>query len=507
MKRQFFKTTLAALTTATLLCAGASADELDNFGDFGSDSGESKGVSVNGKAALDVRAFIDNGGDAEKLEMKAIPQSQLGFEYKGKISDSSIQIKLNEDIIKNHPIDVVDELAVKGYFNWFTVEAGKMKVVWGKGDKLHVIDNFNADDYTDFIIPDYIDRRVSTPMIKLGADFGVANLHLEGVYTPLLPVDRFAKSGRWTPAAYSTLSGTVKTSATTQVASAFSTYTQDLAGYSQYVTALGAAGAAAKLNQDATTYMTSLTNANSLNANPDSIYPDMMTLKYGQFGARLTGSAGPVDFGVSYYNGYYKQPSCNASKINSYVAKQLAGTATEDDKFLAYDKKQTFGVEAAAAVWHFNLRGEFAYNLTDDVAGTDPWVHNNSIAWLGGFDIDLPFWNMNVNIQETGTYILNGNECDKNALDVDYSKTGYSNNKVVANLSASFVNDKVVPEVTVVYGIEKGDVAVLPKISYKLSDGLTLYGSGLYLWSKDTDSEFYAWRNNSFVNLGAVYQF
>ena len=75
----------------------------------------------------------------------------------------------------------------------------------------------------------------------------------------------------------------------------------------------------------------------------------------------------------------------------------------EKDKFLSYDKKQTFGLEASSIIWHFNVRGEFAYNLTDDTDGTDPWVHNNSIAWLGGFDIDLPFWNANLNVQETGS--------------------------------------------------------------------------------------------------------
>ena len=83
--------------------------------------------------------------------------------------------------------DIIDELIIRGYFldNALTVEGGKMKIVWGKGDKLHVLDNFNADDYTDFIVPDYIDRRISTPMFRVVYSQASASaLSLEGVFTP-----------------------------------------------------------------------------------------------------------------------------------------------------------------------------------------------------------------------------------------------------------------------------------------------------------------------------------
>lgn len=512
MKKHFLKTTLSAMTMTAFLCSAVSAqssdltgfgDDFNSFDDNSFSSDSSSNVNVNGTASIDIRSYITDD-DADSITTSAVPQAKLGFEYKGKISDSSVQLKFNDDILKNHPLDIVDELSLRTTFDWLTIEAGKMKVVWGKGDKLHVIDNFNADDYTDFIIPDYIDRRISTPMLKLGGDFGVNNLHAEVIYSPLLPVDRFSKNGIWTPAAYTTLSKTTEAAATTAVKNAFTAYNQALIAVSQAPTN---AAALAQLEAAGTAYMTALTNANALSAEPDSIYPELNTLKYGQFGARVTASAGPVDFGISYYNGYYKQPSFNASRLASYVTKELSGTAEEGDKFLSYDKKQTFGLEAATTIWHFNLRAEAAYNLTEDTAGTDPWVHNNSISWLGGFDIDLPFCNMNVNIQETGSYILSNAECDKNPLDVDYCKTGYSSNKIVANVSASFVNDRLVPEVTLIYGIERGDVVVMPKLSYSISDGLTLSASGMYIWCKDSDSEFYAWKDNSFINFAAVYRF
>jgi hypothetical protein len=212
--------------------------------------------------------------------------------------------------------------------------------------------------------------------------------------------------------------------------------------------------------------------------------------------------------GVSYYNGWYKQPSVNASKVNSFLTSYLAdGAVDEDEKFLAYDKKQTFGLEASTVLWHFNVRGEFAYNLTDDIDGTDPWVHNNSIGWLGGFDIDLPFWNANLNVQEIGSFVFHGDECDKNALDVDYGVNGYTNNKIVCNITTSFMNDKIAPEVTVMYGIENKDLVVMPKLAFNADQNLTLTASGMYIWCGDDNSEFKSWEDNSFVSLAASYQF
>ena len=615
------------MTSALLVGAAAYADDFDSFGDFGdfggdSSSGSASALEVNGTVESDIRAYVDTSDKddkegADKIDISAIPSAKLDLKYSGSKSDVELKLKVNEDTIKNHPVDVIDEAVLRGYFDNLTLEAGKMKVVWGKGDKLHVLDNFNADDYSDFIIPDYLDRRVSTPMVRGVISLPFANMNLEGVYTPFLPVDRFATSGRWTPAQVAALTESVTGLATQNVAAAFTRYTTATAnvggagaayaiskeskekaqtalatansayeaantayttangkyttllsgfeqaktanssitwdyyleniahvtperfealrkGYSEaaaaYYAATGAkqtaqltydeyaaaetkalaayTAAEAEAKAAGAAYMYALTNANALSANPDVIYPNLNTLKYSQYGARATWTLGQVDMGLSYYNGFYKQPSFNAEKLNSFMTSYLAnGTVAEEDKFLAYDKKQTFGLEMSSIIWHFNVRGEFAYNLTDDMDGSDPWVHNNSIAWLGGFDIDLPFWNANLNVQETGSFILNGDECDKNTMDVDYNKKGYSNNKLVANVTTSFLNDKVAPEVTVMYGIERGDLVVMPKLAFKPDQNLTLTASGMYIHCADEDSDFYSWRENSFVSVGAKYQF
>ena len=553
------------ITSALVMgITGAWADDFDSFGSFGEDEsaeGSSSKLEVGADAETEIRAYVDiDEAKAEAVELDLAPSAKLNLKYNGNKSDAEISLKIDEARIKNHPEDVIDEAVLRGYFGNLTLEAGKMKIVWGKGDKLHVLDNFNADDYSDFIIPDYLDRRISTPMVRAVYSLPFANMNLEGVYTPLLPVDRFATEGRWTPKQVSELTGKVTSNAELKLAAAIENLEnarleaataaaletlgtteatakltllvgqayadgkispdpqliQTLMGAGKTLpeaTALALASAykdylKANLTNANTAYTLCLANANNLSANPDVIYPDLWNLKYGQFGARATWTLGQVDMGLSYYNGWYKQPSVNASKIDSFLTSYLAnGQVSEDEKFLAYDKKQTFGLEASSVIWHFNVRGEFAYNLTDDFDGTNPWVHNNSIAWLGGFDIDLPFWNANLNVQEIGSYVFHGDECDKNTLDVDYGLNGYTNNKVVCNITTSFLNDKLAPEVTVMYGIENKDLVVMPKLAFKPDQNLTLTASGMYIWCGGDNSEFKSWEKNSFVSLNASYKF
>lgn len=559
MKENKFLLIAALLTLCASLGFAQEIDDFDSFDSFSEDSSSSSPVSLSGSSSLDLRAYTDSDS-AQDTEIEASPSAALNLNYSGNKSDFTLSLKVDEDTIKNHPEDVIDEMVLRAYFGNFMLEGGKMKLVWGKGDKLHVIDNFNADDYSDFIIPDYLDRRISTPMVRGVYSLPFANMNLEAVYTPFLPVDRFSTSGRWTPAQVANLTSTVKDyaksylsvtilnleSARMEAQTAQSLKEAAYAGGSSPDTDSNEYKALSNLIQTAyangnisytseevlaycsdnglaptnttyqqmavaailaekyeeyltenlvqanTAYNLALSNASLLSADSSVLYPDLWTLKYGQFGARATWTMGQVDLGLSYYNGWFKQPSINGDKIYSCISNYMQnGYINESDKFLSYDKKQTFGLEASTVLWHFNLRGEFAYNLTDDIEGNDPWVQNNSIAWLGGFDIDLPFWNANLNVQEYGSYTLKED----------------SDNKLVCNFTTAFMNDKILPEVTLLYGIEKGDLVLLPKITIKPDQNLSLTASGMWIHCKDDQSEFATWKDNSFVSLGAQYYF
>ncbi len=466
-------------------------------------------ITFSGEAGADGRAWIDTeNGYADdtaniynNTDMDARAYSKLNVSYSGESSDVEVKLAFDSKTLKSNPEDIVEELTARGYFGNWTVEGGKMKLVWGKGDKLHVLDNFNANNYTDFIFPDYIDRRLGEVMFRVSYSApNAANLRFEAAVTPFMTADRFATSGTLVPYAQQTLTDTV-----TSIVKNNTIYA---------------------LNNDLTDSKISLTGFDAINSassfSSDDLYENnIKSLRYAQGGARVTGSLGSLDWGLSYYCGHYKQPSANlekyitslitaaalaAKKIGSEYASTVAhdGSHKLELPSLDYDRLQVFGVEFAKVLWKFNCRGEFAYNLTSDVAGDDPWVKNNSLAWVGGFDIDLPVHNLNINVQETGTYVLKNDKIEDGAFkayDVDYNSDGkYCINKVVVNVSDKWINEKLSTECMVIYGIENKEWCVQPKIEYNVVDGFTVIARGAYLYSDNENGEFYNFTADSTKN-------
>ena len=583
----------------------------DDFGgsdyssDFGSDSFDSAEptVSISGEVGAKARAWggtknedaefdtrnYDSAYDFSKSKTEPSAHANLDFAYSGDFTDAVIKLKFNQNTIKDYPEDIIDEAYASGSFKdgRFQLKAGKIKEVWGKGDKVHVLDNFNANDYSDFIFPDYIDRRIGEIMFKTTANLSWDyNIKLEGIYAPMMTADRFAAEGSMLyPYAQSKLTETVKG-------------------------ILKAQGSA--LANSAVNFGTGTINGDSLigaimdlsEFSTDNLYEDdIRTIKYSQAGARLTGTLGGIDWGASYYYGHYKQPSANVEKYAIYSnadaikagawAKYKAGVVetvlsnaaakallesngvdtsnadavyaaayaqqsmlgktifdetqvtNEVDKELKsngytldnalpslnYDQVQVFGLEAAFVLWKFNTRWEGAYNLTEDIAGDNPWIKNNSVSWLAGFDIDLPIHNLNLNVQETGTYILNNDKIEDNTVtvgylagkpievpigtaDVDYNSDGkYTKNKLIVLLSDKWLNEKLTTEVQGIYCFEDKGYMVAPKVEYNVSEGLTFGLRGVYLYCDNENGEFYNFTQNAknhdkaLVELTAKYQF
>ena len=572
------------------------AQEFDDFGggdDSFSEFSETTEPSLTwgGEAGAKGRVWIQGENENESgytsfydishSPTEANAYLKLDINYAGSNTDLNGKLKFDTATIKDNPEDIIDELSARGYFGNWQIEAGKIKNVWGKGDKLHVLDNFNANDYTDFVFPDYIDRRIGEPMLKIShaspfSTDSLSDLKFEGIWTPMMTADRFASSGLLVPNSMKTLTETVT-------------------GIVMHNTAL------AYNNQDLETVVS------NLQFSSDDLYEDdIKTLRYGQAGARFTGTFSGIDFGVSYYYGHYKQPSANlgayvdsvkagitnavtayaksatgqaaiqtkyleeitALTTNKYAAVYTAlvgqtvkDPATNEDVTIAgaadiqtlashaaymevcqnhaeewykdgtikvtdtyalpslnYDQLQVFGLEAAFVLWKFNTRWEFAYNLTEDTAGDNPWVKNNSIAWVAGFDMDLPIHNFNINIQEQGKYILNNDKIEDGVYaenDVDYNSDGkYTSNQLVVNISDKWLNEKLTTECTTIYVFETKEWCVQPKIAYNVIDGLTFTLSGAYIYSDNENGQFYnftAWdtvnHNAGFVQLAAKYQF
>ncbi len=587
----------------------------DDFDDYGYDEETAEPtVTIGGKVEVAGRAYVEHKAEDRDIDwndlggrkIAVFPSGKLNAAFSNSFSDMELKLKFDKtSIYDGYYWDILDEFTARAYVGDFQFEAGKMRVVWGKGDKLHVLDNFNANDYTDYIIPDYIDRRISEPMFRLVYSTP-SNLKIEGIYTPFMTADRLG-TGIWTPKASATLKSAISAYATGKVAStrmdratatnvaytitalsndlktagaAYQTaalaYSKAVADYqttaiaaeqgdteasenlsakknafdinqvaynatkASYDAANAAFTAAVNANAETLTpygldvtdvagtlsgavakYVTAaetaeayaLTNASALSSDPDSIYPDLYQLKYGQFGFRSTFTLGAVDLGVSYYNGHNKQPSVDKRKIYTYLDKVLANESVDDgDRFISYDRLQVFGFEAAGILFgRLNSRMEFAYNMTDDWGGDDPAIHNHSLNWVAGFDIDLPIHNFNFNVQTQGKYILGTSDIEDSIykrIDIDFDDSGYyTNNKLVVDITDTYNHEKIKLDVKGIWGIERGDVIVMPSLSFTVKDDFELDLSGMFIWCNSEYSEFDGWENNSFAQIGCKYQF
>jgi len=459
---------------------GESASFFDNGGEGSATGGaevKAETVRVNGSLNFLSRAYLGGGAmgavgsDSDDEDTtRVLTTAKVDLSYKGPSTEVFTSFRLDPDRLNDHPEDVIDEAYARIFLGDFVLEGGTMKIVWGKGDKLHVLDLFNANDYTDFIIPDYIERRIAEPMFHLAWN-GPSGLRAEFVWTPTMTPDRLPTEGRWVAG---------ETAAVRTIIERYVGYRYaQLYGNGTNPAAVLAANAYLGSHSEASSFM-----------------PDTGTLDYGQYGVRITGSIGPADIGASYYLGRFKTPSV----AFGYSGSQVTSVET------AYDVLQSFGLEGAAVCGPVNTRAEAAYYLTKDTAGQDAAVKNNRIAWLFGFDTDLPVSNLNLNIQTIGSWILKNDEI-LSPLDVDYDKNGhYSNNKIVFKLSDSFNHEKIKPELTFIWGIERRDYYLNPKIEYKILDEFKIELSGLLLFGS-RDGEFGSFVDNDFVQVTMKYSY
>lgn len=357
---------------------------------------------------------------------------------------------------------------IQYYAGDYQVLLGKKRLVWGKGDKVHVIDQINAEDMSDFINPDYLERQVGEEMLKVDRYFRSGQAILEFVYAPEFSPHKLADDvdselGNWIINPFSTIS-------LEDISS--------LTGYSQ----------------------------SRIIHKVEDAFPDYDN----QLALRFTDSQRGVDYGITYYHGYLRDPSYDKAVLLSAVGKM------DSDKFeklltavdLHYDEVDMLGAELATVWRTINTRFEVAYFRTDDLSGKDPVVRNNKIAWLIGGDRDLPISNLNLNIQLTGEKILNSSEVKDNGIsDLEYNEDDdYTTNRLIVKLEDSYQNETIIPELTWIYNLEDEDYSLEGKLDYKLQDDLHLELAHK-IFSGDAGTTFGQFKDNDFTSLGLRYSF
>ena len=550
--------------------AGEASQEDEFSGGFGSEGDDASGgfgggfssdrddpLSWSGRLRVDTRGYADYDEPVESaINLTAV--ARLELEYAGANSEVIVRTDLSEDSGVNggegspggeaggdatrdaadqlQDRVTVDEAYLRVFYDHFDLQAGYIRTVWGKGDEVHVVDFLNSTDYRDFINTSYTDRRRATGMLKVDIPWvteGGASGRVELAYAPVLRGDLLPESGPWVTAQAAQLEGL-------------------LTGYGgALATARAAQTGAPEAPGDAMAPETQLwagaTAAEALRTEATD------TLEFGQAGARATAQLRGVDLGAVYYWGYRKSPSprirlADEEAFSAFAEDPAAADPAPDPQgevLLTYDRLQGFGLEAATVVGPFNLRAEGAYYLTEDIAGDDPEVPNNSLEYLAGFDVDLGISSLNLNVQGTGSYILNSAKIDEagaitgvsadledaaesdqqlaaaldasplaalyydpNArLNYQYDPDGiYTTHIVSAALTDSWRNDRIRPEVTGAVSVERQDYRIAPAVEFVLRDDMLFEVSGA-LFGGDEAGTFGQFDDNDYLQLRFEYNF
>jgi len=508
------------------------------FGGGFSSSGEDL-VSWSGRLRADIRGYADyDEPDHSAVDMEAV--ARLELEYAGDNSEVIVRTDVAEGVQVGEATGAaarerlsVDEAYLRLFYDRFDLQAGYIRTVWGQGDEVHVVDFLNSNDYRDYINPSYTDRRRATGMLKVDIPWMSeegASGRVELAYAPVLRGDALPESGPWVPAQAAELAGLLE----------------------GYAGALAATRAAQTGAPDApgdtiapeTQLWAGATAAEALSTEATD------TLQFGQVGARATARLGGVDLGAVYYWGYRTSPTprirlADSAAFDAFIADSTAAQPAPDPAGavrLTYDRLQGFGLEAATVVGPFNLRAEGAYYLTEDIAGDDPEIPNNSLEYLAGFDVDMGVSSLNLNVQGTGSYILNSDTIDEagaitgvseayataaaapgsnlpttgaevllfdpNArLNYQFDEDGiYTTHVVSAALTDSWRNDRVRPELTGAVSVERLDYRIGPAVEFVLRDDILFEVSGA-VFGGDEAGTFGQFDDNDYLQLRFEYNF
>ncbi|MCD6205583.1 MAG: hypothetical protein J7L22_07970 [Candidatus Marinimicrobia bacterium] len=415
-------------------------------------------VEWTGFYEFEPRYFTDN----DNYDYEILQSLDLGIN----VNKDKSAFKATVNLDDRDDTELIEELVVSLYLGRLQIDAGRQRLVWGKGDQLHIVDNMNANDYYDFIFPDYLQRRRAEDMIHLNFVVGPYkwNSQIELAYAPSFTSMLFPENGVWRPDFLNTLDN------------------------------LAPALASQGIN---------------------IVEEEYSALDDGQYAARWTQSVGSLDFGLSYYNGKQQIP---AFRMTDFDAMSIPRTFK-----LVNNSLEVYGFEFATVLRGINLRGEAAYLKTDDPEGKRYDILNPKWSILLGGDYNLPIHNLNVNVQYMKDFITEEDETCRTAyetqmaalittLGLDPSLAGidlnnyYENNLISLRLSDSFFRETLKPEIQYVYRLDNKDSMISILMEHEISEDL--HAIGIYrMFSGDSGTIFGQYDANDFLSLRFEYRF
>jgi len=192
-------------------------------------------------------------------------------------------------------------------------------------------------------------------------------------------------------------------------------------------------------------------------------------LSNSEFGLKMDFSLWNVDYALSYYTGFDKNPTL---RVTFDPARHLFMQST------TYNRYQVFGAAFVTTCNRWAVKGEGAYYLTEDTDGRDIFLQNPHIKYVIGADF-LPNNDVTLNLQFVQDILLK--------FDANYENPLREQNHMplLDQYTQSFsgriqyqIGDFTSLQFISVYNLKDGDFFVLPILNYQFADGINIYGGG-----------------------------
>jgi hypothetical protein len=467
------------LALSPLSAQGFGFDNDGGDGDFG---GNAVNVTVSGEVSATLLGFIDDFSEgADHIKLGDIFSGKLNFSAGTSFADGVISLNIQPE---EQPVSI-DEAYIRVFFGSLEIEGGLRKLTWGKADSFGPLDVINPLDYSELTdLSDTMNLKIARPLIHASYRIGSFS-KIEGVFVPYFEPLRYAdEDSRWAPAQMKKLKEFPNL------------YKEQLIK-----------GIKDKSGMDVTDV--DITGVNVSEDRPS----DISTLDYAQVGVRFTTTIGPADIGLQYYYGRLTRPAVSVI-LTDYDTHMTVSSIPMPLPVIvpvpiainfAYNPYHQIGIDWAQVLFGFNVRAEFAANITEDLDGDDGSVYNPAFLWSFGFDRDL-FWGINLNLQCNESIRLMDDKIGKNPMIIDTeADTDGISTQIIAAISKKFFRDELEFRFAALWEIEAKDYLLMPALIWTRDTVSVEFSGGIF--GGDEDGQFGQYKDNSFVKVLLTYSF
>ncbi len=415
---------------------------------------------IQARGAMD---SVDNPGEEHKTAFKNRTLVEANYDKKITVSVLSDFLYFGDDSYqKDYDLDLYEAYATLP-FNNLTLTLGKKILRWGKTDQISPVDSINPEDFREFIVPNYEDRKIPVWMADLVVKLN--GFSLEGIYLPKFEPARQDYFGTdW---------------------SVFSHIKEEIQ--------------ASSLPDSVKTYI------NDITINETS--PDDSGLN-GEFAARASTSIRGWDLGLTYHYAWQDLPFYSNFPIKNFQTDgTMSGNALASDLSTAvltnenieieYPRSNIVGFEFETTLGDFGVRGEAAWQdqqsyLTSDLTSEQ----SPTLFCIIGADYSGVDWYFNVQLSHNHIF----------DYDDDFLYFEQDTVSLLGEISRKFNSEWL--EACLYYNIDLNDNGyyLSPRLTYTYITNLDLT-VGAHVFEGDPTTFIGRFNHNDQLFLDATYKF